>query len=138
MVHCAYAFMLAFSSLYMSIATPAVESKFVKKLSPRQLENYNTIREERLQIYLKSLVLSAVIGYMYYSYNPDVCYFLGITLTLTSMFYMMFPKSKYMIDSLTLPEQYKALNELSKSQKKNGIMSSLLGLLIWGVVYSRK
>ena len=75
MVHCAYAFMLAFSSLYMSIATPAVESKFIEALSPRQLENYNTIREERLQIYLKSLLLSAVIGYMYYSYNPDVCYF---------------------------------------------------------------
>ena len=135
MVHCAYAFALAFSSVYMAIATPHSELHFVKMLDDSQKKTYSRIREERLRIYLKSLFVSLLIASVYYNkIKKDWCYFLSITLTLTPLFYMIHPKQQRMIDFLDVPEQYKALDDLRIKQKSNGVTSTLVGLSIWGIV----
>lgn len=139
MVHCGYAFVLAFSSIYMAVMTPKVETSFLAKINESQKVTYKQIRKERLHIYIKSLLVSFIIGWSYYRYiNKDICYFLAITLFLTSLFYMALPKSQYMIDSLETIEQHKALNDLKTQQKNNGITSTLLGLCIWVVTISTK
>ena len=135
MVHCLYAYVLAFSSVYMAIATPVNERLFMKVLNESQKQTYFQIREERMRIYYKSLFIAFIIASIYYNkVNKDICYFIAITLSLTSLFYMMAPKDQRMINSLETPEQYKALDNLRQGQKSNGITSTLIALSIWGVV----
>lgn len=131
MVHCAYAFMLAFSSIYMAISTPATEAQFLKVLNNNQTDIYKQIRTERLQIYLQSLLLGFLFAIIYYTrVKQDKCYFLAIALTLTPMFYMIMPKSQNMIDHI-FEDQMKALDKMRKEQQTNGTTSSLLALGIW-------
>ena len=138
MVHCGYAFMLSFSSIYMAIHTPGVEQSFLKQLNNNQKLEYQSIRKERLQIYMKSLFMGFVIASIYYQkVKNDICYFLGIMLTCTSLFYMAIPKTKYMINSIQTPSQFKALSDLQRQQKYNGVTSSLFALLIWGLISQR-
>ncbi len=136
MVHCVYAFMLAFSSVYMAIKTPENEELFLSTLDDNQYGVYKNIRQERLNIYFRSLFLAFCVGLLHYMRNKDVCYMILITLILTSMMYMISPKSKYMIDYIKTKEQFVALDEFNKQQKFNGFSSTALALLIAVMVYT--
>ena len=132
MVHCGYAFMLAISSFYMAIASPSAEQKFTRVLDDKQKTIYDDIRQQRLNIYFKSILLSLCISSFYYfQINKDICYFIGILLTCTNMFYMLMPKSKFMINYVNNDFQNKKLFELHQEQKRNGILSSFFAILIW-------
>lgn len=137
MVHCAYAFMLSVSSIYMAISTPKAESTFFNALDNEQQLTYQEIRNERLQIYMQSLLIGILAGAVHYNYKKDICYFWAIALTITSMMYMVMPKSKRMIDYMKTKEQHVALSDLHSHQRNSGMMSSFVALAIWFVAKSR-
>ncbi len=138
MVHCAYAFVLAFSSLYMALVSSSAEKKFLPFLNEKQKLLYENIRNERLNIYYKSLFLGFLFGLFYYTQiNKDICYFLGIMLTFTSFFYKLAPKTTYLYKHMKTNTQHTALQDFHHEQKRNGLMSFAMALCIWIVVYLR-
>jgi len=119
----------------MIIQTPVSEKKFLNVLHKKQKEKYALIKKKRFNIYVKSLIFGFFIGLFYYlQINQDSCYFLAITLWFTSFLYMIHPKSERLIDYMETKDQYIALSRFNLDQKHNGIISTLIGLLIWAII----
>lgn len=98
---CLLAFMLIGASLY-TIFTCEECGPFIpykNSLKPNQLEMYQMVSKQRLNLAIGGLVLGMFLGFMYLylfykTLNPFVhgCAFTGITLLVQYLYYMLSPK----------------------------------------------
>jgi hypothetical protein len=118
---------------------------FESTLNPTQLKVYEEIKEERLKIYFKGLALGTLVGALYLFFGnrfiaeagrlTGACIFTVLVIGTMTAFYHLSPKSKYMVEHLTDPEQTKAWNAIYTSYQQKywwGLVLGVLGYLLIG------
>jgi hypothetical protein len=99
------------ASLAVSMLSKPSKKAFVASLALEQLEVYRGISRKRLAIYLTSLALGGLAGYgtliaagSEAETVPTVCKAVGTAGLVTYVTYMLWPKTKWMLQ-YTTPEQ---------------------------------
>ena len=107
----------------------------LRLLTSEQNNVYKEITNERLRIYVIGLVLGLLVGFIYLQMVPRSltrsCSFLVTVMGINYAFYMLYPKTKYMLPHLTNDEQRTAWLAVYKEMQK----SNYIGLVIGAVSY---
>lgn len=116
-----------------------VFKKFNNMLTEDQKQIYKSIINERITIYIQSVLLGIVLALIVTfnlkktSHNSRVCLFIVIALGTNYLMYSLYPKSTYMLEHLNSSEQNKAWLEIYKEMKlrcKIGLVLGVVGYLI--------
>ena len=144
---CLLATALIIAMIYFQNAT--TKSKIVqeyKKQLPSNLQNlYEKLSTERLRInyygYTLGLVLSLII--ILYNYNSKrnkltstslVCLVIVVSFFTNYFYYILSPKSTYMLDHINSPEQTKAWLAMYREMQYNYHMGFVIGVVAVGVL----
>ena len=142
-MNCYISAILGFGLLGGLITTNTVSASEHKKLShllsPSLAAKYSKIVSERKTLYIQGLVLGLVVAlvvknYIAYDYLKNTVFHkfvltLGITLLVAVTWYTLVPKSGYMLDSLTTPQQTRAWFAVYKQMKRKYTLGVLLGVV---------
>jgi hypothetical protein len=110
-------------------------SEFEKLLDESQVSVYKKIVAERLRIYLQGFFLGLVLAILVLTFNKKgtsankVCLFIVIALGTNYLYYLVHPKSAYMLNYLKGSEQVDAWLEIYKDMKKTNLVGFILGIL---------
>ena len=130
-VSCFVGIMFLVANLYVAFNTDknVEKSVFYNTLDKVQIQKYEEIIKERRDIYMKGyglglLVSFLILGLHYYMKSPFVklrksliCFIGGITLTVNYLYYMLTPKSDYMIRYLDKENQREEWLRVNKSMQ---------------------
>tara|TARA_Y100000389_G_scaffold161948_1_gene164555 strand:- start:165 stop:626 length:462 start_codon:yes stop_codon:yes gene_type:complete len=133
------------SMLFCMISTKDanVFKNFESLLDANQVKNYKEIANERLNIYLQGFFIGLVLAVLSLNFVRQlkkmpvankVCLFITIALGFNYLYYILFPKSKYMLESLTTPEQVKAWLKIYRHMQlrvKSGVVLGLIGYILF-------
>lgn len=134
---CAVSFALLGSSITtMVLMNKIYMKKFEESLDSSQTEIYQEIKEERLFIYIIATVVGTIVGLFISTKN--VCMGVAIALTLQTMIYLIWPKSKYMLEHVNKPEQSKLWITKYKHMSVIGYIGIVLGLIIYLIQFKMK
>jgi hypothetical protein len=115
-----------------------VLQNYLDLLDEKQKLIFNQVHRERMQIYLMGLVLGLLLGFIYLqSRGPSVsrtCAFVAIVMGVNYLFYMIYPKSVYMIRHLETPEQVNAHQTVYRTMQYRQYMGMALGLVAYVLV----
>lgn len=140
-INCSLAFVFIISMIYMmfSIDKNEIKNNFINKLDDNQKNIYKNIVEERRNIYFMGYGIGFIISlFLIYfkSYfnikinkNSVICFILGITFLTTYFFYILYPKSNYMILHLKNENQIKEWLKVYKTMQWNYHFGLVLGLI---------
>ena len=141
-ISCALATIFVISSIFMSNATQTNKTiQHYQSQLPSNLQNlYAKITEERKRIYYYGyalgLVLSAIV--IYYNNNTSrikmtnttmVCVTITISFLTNYFYYMLSPKSTYMLQHINSPEQTKAWLTMYKAMQYYWHAGLVLGIV---------
>jgi hypothetical protein len=141
-ISCALATIFVISSIFMSNATQTNKTiQHYQSQLPSNLQNlYAKITEERKRIYYYGyalgLVLSAIV--IYYNNNTSrikmtnttmVCMTITISFLTNYFYYMLSPKSTYMLQHINSPEQTKAWLIMYKAMQYYWHAGLVLGIV---------
>ncbi len=139
---CSTALTLAMGLVGASLATTfstralALKSEFAASLSEDQLKIYREIVNRRMSLYLQGFVIGILAGVMYLSTLKDVRptpmvlgTFTVIVLGSQYLYYILMPKSKWMLDNVSTPEQAQKWLAIYRYMSMRWHMGLLLGLL---------
>lgn len=144
---CMIAVALIIASIYFQNAT--TKSKVIqeyKKQLPSNLQNlYEKISAERLRInyygYGLGLVLSIIIILYNYSLKRNkltttslVCLVIVVSFFTNYFYYILSPKTTYMLEHINSPEQTKAWLTMYKTMQYNYHFGFIVGLIAVGVL----
>jgi len=144
---CMIAVALIIASIYFQNAT--AKSKIVqeyKKQLPSNLQNlYEKISAERLRLnyygYTLGLVLSLIIILYNYSSKRNkltttslVCLTIVVSFFTNYFYYILSPKSTYMLDHINSPEQTKAWLTMYREMQYNYHFGFVVGIIAVGVL----
>jgi len=116
-------------------------SKYHNTLLPEQKKIYDSIVKERTQIYLHGLLLGMLLasGYLYMTgiqnIGSNTCVFTLIIMSTAMFYYLLAPKSNYMIDNLVNREQidsWKAVGKMMQHKYYSGFILGIIGYLLLG------
>ena len=117
-----------------STCSPFVE--YEKSLDSEQLRMYKQIVTERKNIYLGGLVLGSLLALLYLYTNGlelgavgNSCIFVAIAMSTQYLFYMLYPKSNYMVTSMKNEEQLNKWLAVYKHMQNRYHVGMLLGLV---------
>lgn len=132
MFTCMVALALFFSSVVMCIVPPMHIQNFKEVVNEKQWATYENIAAERLNIYVRSLLLGLIVGYVYSALvkKSNICQVTALILMVTSFMYTISPKSKYMIEDLNTPQQREAWLDVYNEQKLKGHVSAMIGFIV--------
>jgi hypothetical protein len=114
--------------------------EFNQSLSPDQKYIYGKITNERFMIFLKSMILSSVIGFFtIMTFKNDNSILNGCnlaTLSIGSLYilYNIFPKSDYMLNHLNSSKQNKLWLRTYKEMKMRSHLGMVLGVIGYLIV----
>lgn len=109
-------------------------------LRPEQAAVYRQIRGERAAIYLWSLGLGLVAGFLYLALVSagrgwqQSCMFVALVLLVTHVSYILWPKSYYMVQTLDTMEQRAAWVRVYRGmqwRQYGGMVLGALGFLVY-------
>ena len=141
-ISCALATIFVISSIFMSNATQTNKTiQHYQSQLPSNLQNlYAKITEERKRIYYYGyalgLVLSAIV--IYYNNNTSrikmtnttmVCATITISFLTNYFYYMLSPKTTYMLQHINSPEQTKAWLKMYKAMQYYWHAGVVLGIV---------
>lgn len=144
---CLIATVLIIASIYFQNATS--KSKIVKeykKQLPSNLQNlYEKISKERLRLnyygYSLGLILSLIIIFYNYSLKKNkltttslVCLVIVVSFLTNYLYYILSPKSTYMLEHINSPEQTKAWLIMYREMQFNYHFGFVVGILAVGVL----
>jgi hypothetical protein len=115
-------------------------NKLMSLLTPDQTQVYKEISRERMHIYLMGLVLGLLLGFIYLYHGAKTtglsrtCGFVFITMATTYLFYLLYPKSKYMLSYLTTDDQRAAWLDVYRSMQYKQYMGMVLGVIAYVLV----
>jgi len=134
---CAVSFALLGSSITTMVLMNRIYMKnFEESLDTSQAEIYQEIKEERLFIYIVATVVGTIVGLIISTKN--ICMGVAIALTLQTMIYLIWPKSKYMLEHVNKPEQSKLWITKYKHMSVIGYIGIVLGLIIYLIQFKMK
>ncbi len=128
-------------TMYGSDKTDAIQS-FKRILTPQQNEIYAKITNERRQIYYVGFGLGLLLSFIFLAWNSmsrsgsrrlgrcsTICIVGAITFTANYFYYMLAPKSDWMILHIEGDTQKKAWLHIYKKMQYNYHLGALLGLV---------
>lgn len=122
-------------SVYTLTASERQHAILINVFSNELDKKYEAIIKERRNHYIIGLIIGMVLSY-YIMRNIDtigyftrITLFFTITLTTGVVFYMLMPKSDYMLNYLKTPEENKKWLEVYKTMKQRYFVGFLLGAL---------
>ena len=106
---------------------------FLNTLNSNQKHMHKKIVEERLKIYITGLIIGLIVGFTYLSMSKKsvirTCVFTALVLSITIIFYMLIPKSTYMIKHLKTTEQFNKWLDVYKEMQYRNYMGFVLGII---------
>ena len=114
---------------------------FVALLDDNQTNIYKSITKERLNIYIQGTVIGIILAIIVklnfkFSKKISICMFVVIALGFNWAYYLLYPKSEYILNHLNSQPQIKAWLKIYKDMKLRchiGLLLGILGYLILGV-----
>ena len=132
---------------YMTHLTSKNEviEKYRKSLPTSLVQTYDSITRERTIIYYTGYVLGLVLAIIIITYNTVirkekvtslslVCTIVGFAFIVNYFYYILTPKSKWMLNEIRTPEETKAWLEMYKSMGFYYHSGLLLGLVAIGTL----
>lgn len=122
-------------SLATLTVTKSEHEKLQKILSPELADRYANILKERRNQYIQGLILGMIVGGMIiYLYQwkvvqgfHKVVLFFAVTLFVAMIYYLLMPKSDYMLKHLQTNEQNRAWLDVYKTMQSRYILGMILG-----------
>ena len=131
---CMFATALFVSMLYVSFNPYKLDvlSQFINTLDSQQQQIFLQIHEERMKIFVLALIVGIICGLVFLLFMSEYglvrsCSFALITLSVTYLVYMLYPKSRYMLSYLVRPNQKEAWLRVYKTMRYRNFMGMLLG-----------
>lgn len=112
---------------------------FQNLLSPDQMNKYKSIVNERLSIYIQGLLIGAILGLIVVSMldkvttTNRVCVFVVVALLFNVIYYLLMPKTSYMLQHLNSDEQVNAWLRVYKSMRQRYILGFFVGVVGYAV-----
>lgn len=142
-ITCSVSLMFLIANLYVTFTADKTKQKqeFYNTLSEDKIEKYESIIGERRGIYLKGYGLGLILAfislflYQKIGWNDKrkglnkICFIGGITLLVNYFYYMLSPKTDYMILHLNDENQRKAWLNINKTMQFNYHIGLLLGII---------
>jgi len=135
--------MFLIANLYVTFTADKTKQKqeFYNTLSEDKIEKYEGIIKERRGIYLKGYGLGLILAFIFlflyekFGWNDKkkglnkICFIGGITLLVNYFYYMLSPKTDYMILHLNEEDQRKQWLKINKTMQFNYHIGLLLGII---------
>jgi len=140
MKYCVVGFSLLIAKLYMTLSYSkfTLMDKFIKVLNTTQRTTYLSIIQERSFIYIQGMIIGLLLGfaYLYYVNGIDnikshVCAFVSIVMVTNVIYYLLMPKSTYMLDHIKGEKQITAWKNIYLYMQYRYITGILIGILAY-------
>lgn len=110
---------------------------YLASLTPEQSQVYQEVVDEREGLYYKGLCLGTLLGGLYmYFYGlggqglvKNACLFTTIVMATMTFFYMLMPKSKWMVNYLTHPAQIELWRRVYREMSYRYYLGFALGIV---------
>ena len=114
---------------------------FINELNDNQKKRYQKIIKERLNIYIQGMLIGLILGFIYLQIVPQsdvfrACMFTVIVLGTNYFYYILKPKSDYMVKHLTTKRQRETWLDIYREMQfrcKMGFVLGVLAFLIYGL-----
>ena len=139
---CIIAGAFIFSSIFMTfrVNKQTISNPLFQLLNDKQKQKYMQITEERKNIYFKGFGLGFIISILsLYILNnnklfkmnklSNICFILSTSFTINYFFYILHPKSDYMINHLSSFKEKQAWLDIYKTMQFNYHLGFSLGLI---------
>jgi hypothetical protein len=123
------------ASTFTMLATKEQTETLRRKLSPELAAKYDAIVKERTTHYIQGLLIGMLLAYIILINSSitnrfhRVSLFFGITLFSTALYYLLMPKSDYMLNHLKTKEENQAWLSVYKTMKYRYLIGFVLGAL---------
>ena len=146
-ISCGISVIFIIGMIYMDIMV--YNNKTIKnyeqQLSPELRKKYNSIRKERLKIYFQGYILGFILSLFVilynYMYKRDkistgyiVCLVLATSFITNYFYYMLHPKSDWMLDNINDKQEAKTWLNMYKNMQKYYHTGMLFGLIAIGIL----
>ena len=143
-ITCLFATAFLISMIYFSNSTTQSETiKHYENQLPSNLKKiYNEISQERLKIYFYGYTLGLILSLIIIIYNYQIrnprekynvvtitCTVITVSFITNYFYYMLSPKTKWMLNYVNTPEQTKAWLNMYKDMQKYYHTGLVLGLI---------
>ena len=119
---------------YKLAGSPEIE-EMKSKFSDHQKRIHKGIVTERRTHYMYGLLMGIAAAILYLSSFPNiahpVCAYIGITTMIAQNFYLLMPKSKWMIDYLEHPQDIYSWNQVYKKFRYLSAYGNFLGFVFF-------
>jgi len=129
--YCVVAFALAFSSAATVFMNRDHMKRFDGSLDESQRAVYKEIKAERLRIYLYATIVATMVGFV--AASRSYCFAVAAALSVQTLVYLMWPKSKYMMEHVKTPEQSALWIRKYKHMALLGNVGTVVGLVVYFV-----
>jgi len=135
---CAIAFILIFANIYCCTGNSQTSHEYVKHLSPENKQRYELITKERMGIYFMGLLLGFILSmiivlsckkYFTNLRSGMLCMIAAITFSVNYFYYILSPKSDWMVLHLKSGEETKAWLDVYRSMQYRYHIGLILGIL---------
>ena len=144
------AFITAMFFTIFNIDKNTLQKDFIHLLNSRQKREYARIIHQRRSIYIQGYILGIIVAFLtlyilksngiktgnkfsnkirYWSQWSMICLVLAIVFVVNYFYYILYPKSNYMIELLTTHEQIEAWLKIYRSMQFHYHLGFLLGLI---------
>ena len=126
-----FALSIAFltASIFTSLTNTDLKNKLLSQLNEKEIKYFQEIKQERLQIYFQGLALGFLISLLYLHFRKNIFVAFTILFFINYFYYILYPKSKYMVEILDTTEENQAWLEIYKHMQFKYHISFLFGLL---------
>ena len=136
-LYCAIITAFACATLFITLSAQKGEKyrKLNSLLNNKQKRIYNKIIKERTKINLNGYLVGAVISYLLFRNSKNIknknCVIAATAAFIHYMYYTLSPKTDYLLNHLTTPEQNKAWLEMYKHMKFKYHSGFLFGIVTY-------
>jgi hypothetical protein len=126
---------MLFATFITCSASKEQNERFKEVLSKEQINIFNKILTERRNLYIQGLLFGFFISYFLLRYLESsndfykISFFIAIAIPVSVLYYLLMPKSDYMLNHLRTVEQNKAWLKYYKNMKQRYTLGILFGIL---------
>lgn len=127
--YCVVAFALVGSSAAIMFMNRQHMRRFEDSLDESQRTIYKEIKAERLRIFIHATMIAGLVGLVLASRSR--CFAAAAALTTQTFVYLLWPKSKYMMEHVKTPEQSALWIRKYKHMALLGNVGAVVGLAVY-------
>ena len=128
---CAISFALIGSTVLTMIMNKKYTDTFVNSLDNQQKTIYKEIQQERFMIFKVATAFAIIIGLFNIRHSTSSCYSVASALTTQTYVYLIWPKTKYMLDYIKTPEQSSLWMRNYRHMSYSGTVGTIIGLILY-------